>query len=64
MKYWDVSAFFPQAPAARADQRERVKAGTMHVALYRAIRDMRASKLRGRRLREARIHIRQLNQNW
>jgi hypothetical protein len=60
MKHWDVVAYFPQAAASAAEQRVQVKAGSMHLALYRAVRDIRAHQLRGRRLREAKVTVRQI----
>jgi hypothetical protein len=57
MKRWRITAYFPEAPCPRADQVVDVNAGSMHVAAYRGLRDLRNGRLKRLRLRTVKLII-------
>jgi hypothetical protein len=57
MKRWRITAFFPDAPCPKADQAVDVNAGTMYLAAYRGLRDIRNGRLKRLRLRTAKVVI-------
>jgi hypothetical protein len=58
MKRWRVNVAFPDLPSAKAEQGREVQAGSLRVAVNRALKEMGSARtLRRLRIRSARITV-------